>query len=137
MSDHKKDEELLDEVCRAQRNEAYAESAFDRIGAGRAGEELVQARAELLAHIGELRASLPAAEVQAWTSISDAPKDGTILLVNDTTGTTPWAAARWVEGDEWSGWIYDDDALQDNSPLGPQPTHFMNPGSPSTERNPS
>lgn len=39
-----------------------------------------------------------------WLPISTAPKDGRIVLVNDTNdGSTPWAAAKWLEGEEWSG----------------------------------
>lgn len=61
-----------------------------------------------------------------WLPISSAPKDGRIVLVNDTNdGATPWAAAKWLEGEEWSGWIYDDEILNDSRPLGPQPTHWL------------
>lgn len=30
-----------------------------------------------------------------------------------------------LEGEEWSGWIYDDEILNDSRPLGPQPTHWL------------
>lgn len=54
--------------------------------------------------------------------ISTAPKDGAVVLVNDTSGNAPWAAAKWVSSPEWSGWVYDDELLNDANPLGPQPT---------------
>ena len=60
-----------------------------------------------------------------WQPIETAPKDGTTILVNDTTGTCPWAAARYSAFHEWSGWAYDDDILQDACPNGPQPTHWF------------
>lgn len=54
--------------------------------------------------------------------ISTAPRDGSVVLVNDTNGNAPWAAAKWVSSPEWSGWVYDDELLNDANPLGPQPT---------------
>jgi hypothetical protein len=60
----------------------------------------------------------------SWIEIEKAPKDE-VILVNDTTGATKWAAAKWIECSEWAGWSYDDEQLADNSPLGPQPTHFF------------
>ena len=62
--------------------------------------------------------------VGSWQPIDTAPKDR-VVLVNDTTGMTPWSAAYWREVTEWSGWIYDDEAAADNNPLGPQPTHWF------------
>jgi len=59
-----------------------------------------------------------------WEPIETAPIDR-IILVNDTTSETPWAAARWVSSDVWSGWIYDDDEMADSNPLGPEPTHWL------------
>lgn len=61
-----------------------------------------------------------------WQPIETAPKDGTIVLVNDTTEScTPWVAASYLNGDEWDGWVYDDAISQDANPLGPQPTHWI------------
>ena len=59
-----------------------------------------------------------------WLPIETAPKDRTIL-VNDTVLDTPWCAAKWLDGEEWSGWIYDDDLLLDSEPTGPKPTHWF------------
>ncbi len=61
------------------------------------------------------------------TPIELAPRDGSVWLVNNTTGDGPqWAPAFWeICGPEWSGWVYDDELLQDALPLGPQPTHFI------------
>lgn len=68
-----------------------------------------------------------------WLPIESAPKDR-VTLVNDTTGQSPWAAARWVEAPEWSGWIYDDDAAADCNPTGPEPTHWLDvPSLPNVE----
>jgi hypothetical protein len=60
-----------------------------------------------------------------WMPISGAPKDGSAVLVNDTAGLFTYCMARWLEGEEWEGWIYDDEIANDSNPLGPQPTHFM------------
>ena len=61
-----------------------------------------------------------------WQSIESAPKDGTVILVEDTNeSTAPWAAAKWLSGKEWSGWVYDDEILQDGLPLGPCPTLWL------------
>lgn len=60
-----------------------------------------------------------------WQPIEAAPKDGSVILVNDTNGGTPWAAAKWLAGEEWSGWIYEDELLQENFPLGPAPTVWL------------
>jgi hypothetical protein len=61
-----------------------------------------------------------------WQPIETAPRDGTTVLVNDTTpGYTPWVAAMYIESKEWSGWAYDDEATADSNPLGPNPTHWI------------
>jgi hypothetical protein len=66
-----------------------------------------------------------------WQPISGAPKDGTVILVDDSNATdslsssAPWVAAKWLEGVEWSGWIYDDELLNDSAPLGPQPKYWL------------
>ena len=62
----------------------------------------------------------------AWLPIATAPRDGSMVLVNDTTpGWTPWVAASYLDGDEWQGWVYDDATAQDSNPLGPSPTHWF------------
>lgn len=61
-----------------------------------------------------------------WQPIETAPKDGAMILVNDTTfGLTPWVAASYHASDYWSGWMYDDATTQDCNPLGPNPTHWL------------
>ncbi len=61
-----------------------------------------------------------------WLDISSAPKNGEVVLVNDTNhDMPPWAAAKWLVSPEWSGWVYDDDLLSDYLPLGPRPTHWI------------
>ena len=53
-----------------------------------------------------------------WLPIKTAPKGEKPVLVNDTNeGNAPWAAARWLEGSEWSGWVYDDELMNDSYPL--------------------
>ena len=58
-----------------------------------------------------------------WKPIEQAPKDK-VILVNDTVSESPWAAAKWLEGEHWSGWVYDDDLMQESYPAGPEPTAF-------------
>lgn len=66
-----------------------------------------------------------------WQKIDAAPQDGTVILVNDSNAPStlgvaaPWVAAKWLSGDEWSGWIYDDELLNDSCPLGPQPKYWL------------
>lgn len=61
-----------------------------------------------------------------WQPIETAPRDGTVVLVNDTTpGFTPWVAARYFSCAEWLGWVYDDETLTDSNPIGPNPTHWL------------
>lgn len=65
-------------------------------------------------------------QIMAWQPIETAPKDGSLILVNDTNdGYTPWVAASYVESEEWSGWYYDDIQLVQSNPLGPNPTHWI------------
>lgn len=75
------------------------------------------------------QAQLEGAPVGAlsWLPIDSAPKRRERpVLVNDTNkDMAPWAAAKWLEGEEWSGWVYDDELLNDSYPLGPQPTHWL------------
>lgn len=73
-----------------------------------------------------LSAQMAAQQTIGWVSIDLAPKDGTIVLVNDTTeGGSKWAAAKWLAGEEWAGWVYDDEMLNDSAPLGPCPTLWL------------
>lgn len=64
-----------------------------------------------------------------WQKIESAKKDGSIILVDDANAVdgefAPWAAAKWLSGREWSGWVYDDELLNDSNPLGPQPKWWL------------
>jgi hypothetical protein len=71
--------------------------------------------------------------VVMWRTIESAPRDGEIILVNDTTGLTRWCAAKWLDGEEWQGWMYDDEISNDSNPCGPQPTHWIRIESLSTD----
>lgn len=76
-------------------------------------------------------AALPAPTLR-WQPIDTASKNGRVILVNDTNeSAAPWAAAKWLAGDEWSGWVYDDELMNDSQPGGPNPTLWFD--IPSTE----
>lgn len=64
-----------------------------------------------------------------WQKIDSAPKDGSVILVDDSNAlqgsTAPWVAAKWFANEVWSGWIYDDDLLNDSCPLGPEPKYWL------------
>ena len=60
-----------------------------------------------------------------WMPIETAPKDRTILTNDTSEGGGPWTAAKWLESPQWSGWVYDDDILNDACPHGPMPTHWL------------
>lgn len=64
--------------------------------------------------------------ILGWLPIDQAPKNGSVVLVNDTRiHDVPWVAAKYLSGEEWSGWIYVDEVLCDHNPLGPCPTHYF------------
>jgi hypothetical protein len=69
-----------------------------------------------------------------WQPIETAPKDGTVVLVNDYEAQegAAYVMAYWQSGSDWSGWAYEDEMLNDAQPLGPSPTHwFLIPPPPS------
>ena len=62
--------------------------------------------------------------------ISTAPKDGTIILVNDTNNVYDdtkkfWVSAVFNKYEDWEGFVYCDPFLDDNAPLGPDPTYWI------------
>ena len=59
-----------------------------------------------------------------WLPIESAPKDDGVRVVNDTIDGG-WVVASYENGDEWSGWVYDDQTAQDSNPTGPMPTHWF------------
>lgn len=64
--------------------------------------------------------------ILGWLPIDLAPKDGSVVLVNNTRiQDAPWVAAKYLSGEEWSGCIYVDELLCDHNPLGPCPTHYF------------
>lgn len=68
----------------------------------------------------------PSQQLIAWVSIDSAPKDGSTILVNDTSqSASPWAAAKWVSCEQWEGWAYEDEIQADGSPEGPRPTKWL------------
>jgi len=99
---------------------------------------LVQAIAKAVHAVQAAQPVAPAAR-SGWQPIETAPRDGSMVLVNDTTpGWTPWVAAHYLDGDEWQGWVYDDSVGADNNPLGPRPTHWMPlPAAPKAEGQPA
>jgi hypothetical protein len=60
-----------------------------------------------------------------WMPISSAPKDRVILTNDNGDGGGVWTTSRWLEGKEWSGWIYDEEVLNDACPFGPIPTFWI------------
>jgi hypothetical protein len=64
-------------------------------------------------------------EVMIWQPIDTAPKDGSVICTDDSSGLTNWCASKWLAGEEWSGWIYDDELLLDNNPCGPCPSFWI------------
>lgn len=60
-----------------------------------------------------------------WLKIDSAPKDGSAVLVNDTTHTTKWCVANFAISDEGGMWVYNDPFHNDLNPLGPNPSHWM------------
>lgn len=59
--------------------------------------------------------------------IDTAPTDGTVVVVDDTTGMTQWCEAKYTANDQWEGWIYTDDVCNDTNPGGPLPTSWILP----------
>lgn len=65
-------------------------------------------------------------DLTAWLPIELADKSAEHVLVNDTnSGLPPWTSARYIDGEDWSGWAYSDETMSDVNPEGPKPTHFL------------
>jgi hypothetical protein len=70
-----------------------------------------------------------------WMPIETAPRDRVILTNDNGDGGSVWTASKWLESAEWSGWVYDEDILNDACPLGPMPTLWLDvPPPPSTPK---
>jgi hypothetical protein len=74
-----------------------------------------------------LIARVAAGEYLRTLPIDTAPKDGTVVVVNDTTGLTQWCEAKYIEGEHWSGWAYSEEVCTDTNPGGPVPTRWIPP----------
>ena len=82
----------------------------------------------LMASANELESALTqpvVIGVSFWRPIATAPKDGRLVLVNDYflyegAICTNFVAVKWVPCYRWSGWVYDDEALQEARPEGPK-----------------
>ncbi|HEU0196171.1 MAG TPA: hypothetical protein VFQ88_03015 [Nevskiaceae bacterium] len=66
-------------------------------------------------------AECPVQERSAWRDIATAPKDGTAIWAFNGEQ----ARMRWIAGDGYALWIYDDALLGDACPDPDQPTHWM------------
>ena len=52
-------------------------------------------------------------QISAWSArISDAPKDGTLILMRHPDWDCP-AVVKWTVYDEWSGWTFAESVLSD------------------------
>lgn len=56
-----------------------------------------------------------------WQDIGTAPKDGTEVWAFNGEQ----ARMKWIEGDGYALWIYDDEVIADVDPNPEQPTHWM------------
>lgn len=116
--------------CRSARDRV---AAFVKVRKNRAGMDdavasyngidLCLSDIETVLGASDVAQSTEQAKPVGWMSIETASKDGRVILVNDTNpDAAPWAAAKWLSMPEWSGWVYDDDLLNDSMPGGPMPT---------------
>ncbi|WP_028354792.1 hypothetical protein [Bordetella petrii] len=79
--------------------------------------EIVASVPALLAENDALRAELQARQ---WQPIETAPKDSTVWAYNGEQGRM-----RWIEGEGYALWAWEDELLSDVDPMPIQPTSWM------------
>lgn len=71
--------------------------------------------------VTEIAARLSGMAAVQWPPIETAPKDGSVIWAFNGEQ----ARMKWVSGDNYALWIWDDCALSDIDPSPEQPTHWM------------